>query len=129
MGRFSRSFALAKASWQVLLSEKEMMVYTALGALLTAAAVAVFAIPGILMVTRGGAATSGASLTSSPGGIALLFVTYLVISFITLFFNTALVGAALNKLRGSDTNLSQGFAIATKNLAHIFVYAVISATV
>jgi Family of unknown function (DUF6159) len=129
MGRFSRSFALAKASWQVLLSEKEMMVYTALGALLTAVAAAVFAVPGILMVTSGGGPRSTASLTSSPGGIALLFITYLVISFITLFFNTALVGAALNKLRGGETNLSQGFQIATSNLPHIFIYALISATV
>jgi hypothetical protein len=59
----------------------------------------------------------------------LLFVFYLVVSFITLFFNTALVGAALTRLRGGDPNFNQGMQIAIRNLGHIFVYAIINATV
>jgi Family of unknown function (DUF6159) len=130
MGRIGRSWALAKASWSVLLSEKEMLVYTALGMLFAGIASAAFAVPGIFMLMNQSNPSGAAhNATSSPAGLALLFVYYLALSFITLFFNTALVGAALAKLRGQDTNLSQGFGIATKNVAHIFVYALISATV
>jgi hypothetical protein len=129
MGRFGRSFTLAKASWQVLLSEKSMLGYTAISAVLTVIAVAVLAAPavGLLLVT--GSNPESGSGGNSPLAWVLLFIFYLVISFITLFFNTALVGAALARLRGGDADFHQGMQIAVKNLGHIFVYAIISATV
>jgi len=129
MNKFTRSLALAKASWAVLLAEKEMLGYTALSAVLTAIAIAALAIPGILlMLAQQGAERAGGSSTS-PMGIVLLFIFYLVISFITLFFNTALIGAALQRLRGEDTNFSQGMQVAINNIGNIFVFALISATV
>jgi Family of unknown function (DUF6159) len=128
MGKFGRSFALAKASWAVLLAEKEMLVYTGLGAVFTLVAVAVFAIPGILLYVVSGDTTQGAK-SLGPVQIVLLFFLYLVISFITLFFNTALVGAALERLRGGNPALATGFQIASRNLGHIFVFAIVSATV
>ncbi|HTE87294.1 MAG TPA: DUF6159 family protein, partial [Dehalococcoidia bacterium] len=67
--------------------------------------------------------------STSPMGIVLLFIFYLVISFITLFFNTALIGAALQRLRGEDTNFAQGMQVAVNNIGNIFVFALISATV
>lgn len=127
MGRFGRSFALAKASWQVLLTEKAMLGYTALGAILTVIAVAALAAPGaVLLLATGSSAGSG---RNSPLGWVLVFVFYLVVSFITLFFNTALIGTALTRLRGGDPSFSDGMQIAGKNVGHIFVFALISATV
>ena len=58
--------------------------------------------------------------------MALLFVFYLVTAFVTLFFNTALVGAALERLRGGNPTLGTGFAVAMPHLPAIFVYALIT---
>lgn len=46
-----------------------------------------------------------------------------------IFANSALVGAALIRLRGGDPTLGDGFGIATSHLASILGYAAIAATV
>jgi hypothetical protein len=129
MGRFARSFALAKASWQILISEKEMLGYTALGAILTVIAVAALAAPAVVILILTGPSSSSGAAGRSPLGWVLLFVFYLVVSFITLFFNTALIGAALTRLRGGKPSFSTGMQVATRNVGHIFAFALISATV
>jgi hypothetical protein len=65
----------------------------------------------------------------TPGSAALLFVFYLVQYFIVIFFNSALVGAALIYLRGGTPTVSDGLGVAMSKLPSIFGYAVISATV
>jgi hypothetical protein len=65
----------------------------------------------------------------TPGSAALLFVFYLVQYFIVIFFNSALVGAALIYLRGGNPTVGDGLRIAMSKLPSIFGYAVISATV
>jgi hypothetical protein len=129
MNRFTRSLALARASWNVLLSEKEMLGFTLLGAIFTVVAVAVFALPGVILLIQSGGSDASIAAGRSPLGWALMFVFYLVISFVTLFFNTALIGAALVRLRGGQSSFSEGMQIAVNNLGHIFVFALISATV
>ena len=129
MGGLARSWALARASWQVLLGDKELMLFPVLSALCTLIAVAVFVLPvmAIMQATRG--AGGRETDVSDPVSLALLFLFYLVTSFVTLFFNTALVGAALDRLRGGDPHVGTGFGIALQHLPSIFVYALISATV
>lgn len=129
MNSFTRSFALARASWQVLLSEKELLGYTLLGSLVTVIAIIVLAVPGVLVYIASGGSQNSNGAVHSPLAWVLVFILYLVVSFITLFFNTALIGTALVRLRGGDPNFSQGLQIARNNLGHIFVFALISATV
>ena len=129
MNSFTRSLALTRSSWAVLLSEKEMLGFTLLGAVFTLIAVAAFAVPGAILLIATRAADGSSGVGQSPLGWVLEFIFYLVVSFVTLFFNTALVGAALARLRGGTASFSQGMQIATSNLGHIFVYALISATV
>ena len=60
---------------------------------------------------------------------AVLFAFYVVQYFVIIFFNSALVGAALIRLRGGDPTVADGFRIAMSKLPAILGYAVISATV
>jgi hypothetical protein len=49
--------------------------------------------------------------------------------FVTIFANSALVGAAMIRLEGGDPTVSDGFRIAFSKIGTIFGYAVIAATV
>ena len=62
-------------------------------------------------------------------GYLALFVFYLVQYFVIIFFNTALAGAAMMRLRGEPASVSAGFAMARAKLLNILGYALIAATV
>jgi hypothetical protein len=129
MFQIGRSWELIKASWHVLLSDKELAIFPILSTICTVIAVAVFVLPVAALVFLADQATRGSRQISEPLGIALLFVFYLVTAFVTLFFNTALVGAVLERLRGGDPSVGTGFGVALRRLPAIFVYALVTATV
>jgi hypothetical protein len=58
-------------------------------------------------------------------GAGVFFVTY----FIGIFFNSALVAAALERLRGGDPDVKSGLRAAMSHLPAILGWAVIAATV
>jgi hypothetical protein len=128
MGNLVRGWALVGASWRVLMADKDLILFPIISGICTLLALVIFALPAALLLsaTRGQAVSSRAS---SPEAIAVLFVVYLVAAFVTLFFNTALVGAALERMRGGEPNVGTGFRIAVQHLPAIFGYALISATV
>ena len=124
--RLSRSWGLMKASGSVLMANKRLMVFPVLSSICTLIVAASFLLPAY----AGGVFTQfdrGHPMT--PGSAALLFVFYLVQYFIVIFFNSALVGAALIYLRGGSPTVSDGLSVAMSKLPSIFGYAVISATV
>lgn len=123
--KISRSWTLVKASAAVLREDKKLLVYPALSALCTVIVAASFFIPAAFagVFTR----SLGGHLT--PGRIVLMFAFYLVQYFIIIFFNSALVAAALIRLRGGEPTLADGFNAAKSRLPAILGYAAISATV
>jgi hypothetical protein len=124
--RFSHSWALVKASASVLRSDKELLLFPLLSALCSLVVAASFFVPAVL----GGLFTSMRDdRQPSIAVYALLFVFYVVQYFVIIFFNSALVGAALIRLRGGDPTVADGFRIAMSKLPAILGYAVISATV
>tara|TARA_B100002052_G_C15874609_1_gene596359 strand:- start:1327 stop:2127 length:801 start_codon:yes stop_codon:yes gene_type:complete len=46
-------------------------------------------------------------------------------NFIIVFFNSALISAALERLRGGDPNVSSGLSHALKHIHHIFFWSII----
>jgi hydrogenase-4 membrane subunit HyfE len=58
-----------------------------------------------------------------------LFVFYFVQYFIIIFFNTALVGAAIARLSGADPTVMSALALAAQRIVPILGYAAVSATV
>jgi len=124
-GRFSNSWALVKASAQVLKLDKELMVFPLLSGVASILVVASFVVP--FAVTGGWAFFSGGEHTYA--GYVLGFLFYLVQYTVIFFFNSALVGAALIRLEGGDPTVSDGLSIALSRLGTILGYAAIAATV
>jgi hypothetical protein len=123
--RLSRSWDLMKASGSVLMANKRLMMFPVLSSICTLIVAASFLLPAY----AGGVFTHFDRGHMTPGSAALLFVFYLVQYFIVIFFNSALVGAALIYLRGGTPTVSDGLGVAMSKLPSIFGYAVISATV
>lgn len=126
MGKFARSWALAKASMAVLRSDKELLAFPLLSALCAILVAATFLLPlfGFDMLDR---------LDRSqgvPAGFYILgFAFYLVQYFVVFFFTTALVGAAMVRLDGGDPTIGTGLRIAAGKWTTILGYAAIAATV
>jgi len=71
---------------------------------------------------------------AAPGGqderdFLMLAMFYLVMYFVIIFFNSALVGAALMYMRGEQATVSGGLSLAFSKLGTILGYAMIAATV
>ena len=125
-GRFARSLALARASWSVIRADKELLWLPVLSVMALMLLVGSFVAPAVALGAFDAAAASG----DPPAGFALLaFVFYVLAYFVAIFFNTALVGAAMIRMDGGNPTLRDGLAIARSRVGRIFGYAVIAATV
>ena len=120
--RFSRSWALAKASASVLKSDKELLLFPVISTIAMLVVIATFAIPIFaLNLFDGGKA--------DPLAFVLGFLFYVSQYFVIFFFNTALVGAAMIRLEGGDPTVKDGLNIAMSKIGPILGYAAIAATV
>lgn len=124
-GKISNSFALVKASANVLRLDKELIVFPLMSGVATILVAASFFAP---IVMTGGWEILGDENISYPA-MALFFLFYVVQYTVIFFFNSALVGAALIRLDGGDPTVGDGLAIASKRMGAILGYAVIAATV
>ena len=124
--RLQNSWELAKASFAVLRADKELLLFPLASAVATLLIMIAFAIP---MAAVG--VFENLSNNGEPGalGYVLGFLFYLVMYFVTIFANSALVGAAMIRLDGGDPTLKDGIDIAMKHPNNIFGYAIIAATV
>jgi hypothetical protein len=125
--KFSRSWALARASAGVLRQDKELLVFPAISVVATLIVVASFILP-LFGLMDMDAIKEGRE--SEPVWVyGWLFLFYLAQYFVIFFFNTALVGAAMIRLRGGDPTVADGLNIAWSKVGTIFGYAMIAATV
>ena len=126
MGKFARSWALAKASLAVLRSDKELLAFPLLSVLGVALVAASFLLP----LLGSGALEGVARDEGAPAMFYVLaFAFYLVQYFVVFFFTTALVGAAMVRLDGGDPTIGTGLRIAAGKWRTILGYAAIAATV
>ena len=125
--RFGRSWLLIKASWSVLRADKELLVLPLLSGVATILVLAAFigaaALAGVFKALENGADTLNAPFYAG------LFVFYVVQYFVIIYFNTALVGAAIERLEGGNPTVGSGLALAQSRIGAILGYAVISATI
>lgn len=128
-GKFSRSWALMKASAQVLRSDKSLLLFPLLSGICTLLVAASFLVPVGLMAFDANAAGEDFTEHMSVGAYLLMFSFYLVQYFVIIFFQSALTGVALMHLRGEPTSVRAGFAQAWSKLPQILGYALIAATV
>ena len=135
MGTFARSWSLTKASWGVLREDKELVALPAISAVASLVFVTPFFAIAALTASTNQASTSASSSSSSgditlgiPGYIAL-FMAYLVVAYITIFFQSALILAANERMTGGNPTLKSALRGAWSNAGHILPWAIISATV
>src|SRR5690606_30116310 len=120
-GRCSRSWELVKASASVLRSDKELMLFPVISGLASLVVLATFLLPMALL----GLFAEGFGL----GAVVLGFLFYFCQYAVVIFFNSALVAAAMIRLEGGDPTLADGFNAAKARIPAILGYAVIAATV
>jgi hypothetical protein len=126
--RISNSFALAKSSWQVLKSDKKLVLFpvvSALGALLVLVS---FAIPMVVLGVKGYIPLDDNN--RPPAWTYLvLFAFYFCNFFVIVFCNSALVSCALMRFNGEEPTLGDGFRAAAGRLPQILLWSLVSATV
>jgi len=125
MDRIKRSWALAKTSLEVLKKDKELVIFPIISGIAMLFITAGFAIPTLLGNVIDGMFNTGIPIL----GYVVLFAFYLVQYMVVYFFNTALVGAAMIRLRGGDPTVKDGFRIAFSRIGPIAGWALLSATV
>lgn len=124
-GRFARSLELARASWSVVKADKELLWFPVMTAVALFLIVGSFVVPTVAL----GGYASGAAPEPGAGMSLAGFAFYIIAYFIGLFFNTALVGAAMIRLDGGDPTVRDGLRIAWSRVGRIFGYACIAGTV
>lgn len=134
MNKIRRSWALVKASWSVLRADKELALFPIVSGVCVAVAIAIIT-GGFMVVTGDGAREvidrfdESSNRSWSIGDLVTLFLMYFVTVLIATFFNAALIGATLKRLRGGDPTFRDGLRIAFGRLGAILGYSAIAATV
>ena len=128
MGRWERSKALAGASWSVVRQDKELMVLPLISAIASIAIAATFLVP-IFLSSKTTDAAGDTSLQMGPVGYVLLFAMYIALAYITIFFKTALLCGADERMRGGNPTLSSAIGGAGSKAGRILPWAIVSATV
>lgn len=111
-----RSWDIVKKSFGVLMSEKRLLIFPFLSMLVMLVLLASFIVPVFVL---------GDNVLFIP----LLFVFYFASYFVVIFFNSALVHAASEKLDGKDVSLSGSISFSLSRIVNIAGWAFVSATV
>lgn len=124
MNTFSRSWALARSSWGVLRNDKELLVLPVISAITSLLMVAPF----IAVAALGSDWTSENVQVPAWGWVALA-VAYLIGAYVTIFFQSALVLAANERMTGGEPTLGWALKAALQNAGRIMPWVLVSATV
>ena len=125
---FGRTWQLTKMSWGVLQSDRKLIAFPVMSGLALVVLVALLTGVGAGFGTLDRLGSDeGAGLAEAD--ILLLGITYFLLAFIIIYFNAALVGAAMVRLAGGTPTLGDGFRLANSRLPQIAGWALISATV
>ena len=129
MGRWARSKQLVAASWTVVAQDKELMVLPLLSGVASLALAATFLVP--IWATSMGTDSMTGETTFSAGPLqwVLMFAMYLVLAYCALFFKTALLCGANERMQGGNPTLSSALASAAQNAGRILPWAIVTATV
>ena len=105
--RMARGWQLSKQSLRVLMLDKELLVFPLISAIAAVLIAATFIVP---LFTTGHIETlgSGEGAPTDPIVYVWAFTFYFANYFVVVFFNTAIVSCALERLRGGDPTVGSG---------------------
>lgn len=145
MGTFGTTWMLMKASWGVVKNNKRLLILPVLSTICLLIVIASFWVPVIPDIRESLASGSGEETQLSLGywtppaegaapsehvrfyGVALAF--YFALYFVIIFFNSAIIAAALFWMRDGQSSLSRGLGAAAKRLPQVAGWALLSAFV
>jgi hypothetical protein len=122
--QFNTTWNIIKQSSRVLQADKELVIFPVISSIGVIIVTATFFLPLFL--------TNAIGPNSNIGDffyLVTIFLFYLAQYFVIFFCNTALVGAALIRLKGGDPTVKDGINIAVSRFGPILGYALIAATV
>ena len=128
MGRWARSKQLATSSWAVLRQDKELMVLPLISGVASLMIAATFLVP-IFMTSQTTDIEGNATSSFGPLQYVLFFAMYVVLAYITVFFRTALLCGADERMKGGNPTLSSALGGAGRHAGKILPWAIVSATV
>jgi len=128
MGRWQRSKQLASASWGVLRQDKELMVLPLISGIASLAIAATFLVP-IYLSSQHKDAYGTSSTSFGPLQFAGMFLMYVVLAYVTIFFRTAVLCGADERMKGGNPSVSSALAGASSHAGKILPWAIVSATV
>jgi hypothetical protein len=125
MTRWQRSIEIAKASWAVLKSDRQLVWLPVLSFLATLVVVGIDA--GLVLLTR----THDAAGHDQIGaiGYVLIVLGYFAVAFVGVYFLGALVAAADEVLRGGRPTVGSALQAANQRLHRLLPWAIVTATV
>lgn len=130
MGRFSNSWTCVKQSWGVLKQDKELIFFPVISGIASLIVIVSFVAGGWF------SGLMEKAFIDDPGDpnaqnimIGVYFVMYFVLSFVTIFFNAALIYAANERLSGGDPNIMSGIRGASKRMGKLFLWSLFAGTV
>jgi len=118
-GNISNTIHMMKSCVNVLKKDKELIFFPIMAAIFIIILLAVTSSMGLLELVQ-----SDNTAQENPP-IFLLAVLIFGANFIIVFFNSALISAALERLRGGDPNITSGLSHAFKHVHHIFLWSII----
>ena len=125
MERIKRSWELLKSSWEVLKQDKELILFPIISGVIMFFITLTFLIPTLVGNVLDNLVVNGIPVF----GYIVLFLFYLVQYTVVYFNSTALVGAAMIRLRGGNPTVKDGFSIASSRFMPILGWSLVSATV
>lgn len=135
MGRIARSWDLIGKSWSILVQDKKLL-FLPVASAVASSAISVVMLGGYALAFRPevqaflAASNRGSNHRQiSQAMWIFLFLFYLVNYFIVVYFNVALVSAALDRLAGGSASVNEGLEMAWARKFRIFQWALLSATV
>lgn len=128
----SRTIELMKTSWRVLMQDRELMLFPILSGVTVILTALLFAAAGYSLGTFdrvAEASGAGGEVAFTAADVALGVALAFAVTAVTVFFNAALIAAALERLGGGDPTVGSGLRAAAGNLPAVLGWAAITATV
>lgn len=127
--RVATGWELVVQSYRVLRLDKELLLFPVLSGLACLVVLASFGVPLFLTGALAEATADRNETFQSVLTYVVLFAFYFANYFVIIFFNSALVGCAVIRLKGGDPTLADGISAALARLPQIAGWALVAATV
>ena len=132
-----RTWDLFKMSWRVLMKDKELLWFPIMGFIGVAIIAGIFL---AIAFATGSFDRLEATINESSNAVAgedkinvldvvLYVIAFVLVTFVTVFFNAALIAAAIERLRGGDPTVRSGLKATMPHIGNICGWAIIAASV